>query len=191
MFRPNSAEDRRTDIRLSDLRLKASGDVERELMLSLGLSNLDVGTDFPRRFLVDDWPDIGRWIRRIAHHQRARRADEPMQERIVRASNNNHSAACGALLSAETKRALSHAQHRFVEVGRCVDDDRILAAHFANDFLHEFLPRRDDAGCLHDVETDRLGARERDDRHQWIAHQRRADRLAGASEEVEHILRSA
>jgi hypothetical protein len=55
----DAAENRRTNVRLTNFRLEACGHVEREFMLTFGLPDFDVGTNLASSFFVDDGADVG------------------------------------------------------------------------------------------------------------------------------------
>ena len=189
--RLDAAENRRTDVRLANFRFESRGHFEREFMLAFGLSDFDVRANLACGLFVDDGADVGTRVHWITNDERLRCAHESMKERLIRAADNNRAACCGTLLTAETERALSNAEHRFVKISRRVDDDGVLAAHFADNLLDELLPRCHDAGCLHDVETNGLRACERNDRHARIADEGRTNGFAWARDEMQHVFRRA
>ena len=88
---------------------------------------------------VDHRPHVGAGVGRVADHQCPRRFDQPAQERIMDAVQGDHAAARRTLLAAVAKGRLPDGQHGLVEIGRFIDDDRVLAAHLADDFLDEGL----------------------------------------------------
>ena len=160
-------------------------------MLALGLPDFDIRANLPSGLFVDDGANVGARMHGIANDECLRCAHEPMKERFIRTAHNNRAACCGTLLTAETERALSNAKHCFVKISRRVDDDGVLAAHFADNLLDELLSRRHDAGCLHDVETNGLRACERNDRHARIADEGRTNGFARARDEMQHVFRRA
>ena len=85
------------------------------------------------------------------------------------AGQGDHAAACRTFLAAIAKGRLPNGQHGLVEIGRLIDDDRVLAAHLADDFLHEALPGLRIAGDFQDPQADLLRAREGDQGHARIA----------------------
>ena len=91
--------------------------------------------------LVDHRPDVGARVGRVADHQRAGRFDQPLEELVVDAVQHDRPAARRAFLAAVAEGRLADAQHGLVQVGRFVDDDRVLAAHLADDLLDERLGR--------------------------------------------------
>ena len=110
---------------------------------------------------------------RIADHQGAGRFDQPPEKGVVDGLQHDRAAARRALLAAVAEGRLPHAQHGLVQVGRLVDDDRVLAAHLADDLLHERLAfGRRLAGGAEDAQPDLLRAGEGDQRHARVANQR-------------------
>ena len=109
----------------------------------------------------------------------------------MRAVKHNHAAACRALLSLESKGTLSNTQHGFVKVCAFINDQGVFPAHFANHLLDKFLASMRFACRLDDVKPNSLTAGECNQRGARVAHQRRADRLAGAWHKVQDIARNA
>ena len=114
-----------------------------------------------------------------------------MQEHIVRAVKHNHPAACRALLPLKSKGALSNTEHGFVQVCAFINNQGVFPAHFANHLLDKFLASMGFARRLDDVKPNSLAAREGNQRGARVAHQCRADRLAGSWHKVQDIARNA
>ena len=147
--------------------------------------------NFIRGLLINHGPNIRARQHGIAHGQATRGLNQSVQERVMRAVHHNHAAARGTFLSAKTKRALAHAKNRLIKVGAGVNNDCVLAAHFAHNFFHGFLLWRDHAARLNNVKTNALAAGERDQRHARIAHQRRANFFARAGQERQALARNS
>ena len=81
----------------------------------------------------------------------------------------DHAAARRTLLAAVAKGRLPDGQHGLVEIGRIIDDDRVLAAHLAHDLLDEGLAGLRIAGDFQDPQADLLRTREGDQGHAGIA----------------------
>ena len=147
--------------------------------------------NFIRGLLINHGSNISAWQHGIAHGQATRSLNKSVQERVMRAVHHNHATARGTFLSAKTKRALAHAKHRLIKVGAGVNNDCVLAAHFAHNFFHGFLLWCDHAARLNNVKTNALAAGERDQRHARIAHQRRANFFAKAGQESQALARNS
>ena len=100
---------------------------------------------------------------------------------------DDDAAGGGAFLAGVAEGGLPHTEHRFIQVGGCIDDDRVLAAHLADDLLDERLLIGWCCGGAEDVEADGLGAGEGDERDARIADDWLRRRFRRPGKEVQHI----
>ena len=139
MLGPDAGKNVRANHRLADPLGQTGGNFAGQFQAAFAAADFDVLADLRRGRFVDDRPHVRARIGRVADHERPRRFDEPPEEQIVDAVQGDHPAARGAFLAAVAEGRLPDAQHGLVEIGRVVDDDRVLAAHLAHDFLDECL----------------------------------------------------
>ena len=167
------------DIGFTDSCFKTIWNRQGDGQFTLGLADLDVGTDLVGSFLVDDGADVRSGIHRIIDRQRSDGLDESTGEGLRGGFHHDDSAAGGAFLSLESKGTLADSQHRFVQIGRGIDDDRVLATHLTDHPLHEWLVSQ---VCvllpIDDVQSDSLGTGEGDDRGTRIPYQMSADNFS-------------
>src|SRR5262249_14054439 len=135
--RRHVAEDVRRDVEtLVGQRAQLAGVGERRLLLAA----LDRGPDAVAGLGVDDGAqEVARVLRR-ADLQPLRRLDHPRHERVVDTLQDHGPRAGAALLPLVAERAVGDAEHRLVQVGVLVDDDRVLAAHLGEHALDVRLP---------------------------------------------------
>ena len=110
--------------------------------------------------------------------------DQAGDEGVVDVGEHDEPGQRGAFLAGETEGAREGGGDGFVEVRIAVDDERVFAAHFADDFFQVGLAGERAAGGFPDLQADGARAGERDEVRVRMRDERGADFLAQAGEEV-------
>ena len=161
--------------------------VAGQFQAAFAAADFDILADLGSGRFVDHRPDVRAGVGRVADHQCPRRFDEPAQE-LDRGRRPRRSRGCMPNISARcSRRPTAARQHRLVEIGRFVDDDRVLAAHLADDFLDEGLAGLRVAGHFQDPQADLLRSRKGDQGHARIADQHVAHFAARAGQELQAL----
>ena len=115
-----------------------------ECLRAFGLSDTDVPMDAFQLFAVDDGADLRLGVDTDAHPQRAGTVYKCVAKRTLDIPVHDQAAGGGAALTGGPEGAPERALQREFYVRVVHHDDRILAAEFAADSLHELsAPRRD------------------------------------------------
>jgi hypothetical protein len=95
-------------------------------------ADLEIALRLVQHLLVDQRAEavlgIGRWPQRPARQ----RIGQPRQQVFVHAPFGDQTRSGGTLLSLVAECGRQNVHHRLVEIGILVNDDRVLAAHFAH-----------------------------------------------------------
>jgi len=104
-------------------------------------AGLDQAEDFLDGVGVDHGADDGAWERRVSDRCGGGGFKEALDELVVDVGEDDEPRERGALLAGEAKGACEGGGDGFVEVGIVVDDERVFAAHLADDFLRGWPDR--------------------------------------------------
>ena len=149
---------------------------------------LDVRLQAGARTVVDDRADVGRGVRGIADAQFAHRArqhlDQPVGDLVLHVEHAQRRAALPGAVEARG----DHVVHHLFRQRGGVDDHRVLAAGLGDQHRARAAARRELCG---DVARHLGGAGEHHAGDARIRQQARADRLAGAAQQLQHLARHA
>ena len=121
----------------------------------------------------------------MAEQELVRAPHQASDDGVVGAVDDDQPRRGRALLAGVPEGRVGRGGDGLIRVGVVVDDEGVLAAQLADDLLDVALPGLGDGGDLVEVEPDRLGAGERDDRHIGVLHQASAHVLSEAGQELE------
>ena len=99
----------------------------------------------------------------ITDHEVGGGLDQPVQEAIVIFAQHDQPRERRAFLALETEGRVERGGHRLVLIGVVIDDEGVLAAHFADDFFQVGLAGPRLAGRLPDAQADLLRSGEGDE----------------------------
>jgi len=100
-----------------------------------------IATQAPERVLVDEWPDHGPELPRMADRHDCRRPDETLHELVEDRGQDDQARRRRAFLARVAEGAHRHAVHGFIQVRRFIDDGGVwhLNGHAAAPNLLAFL----------------------------------------------------
>ncbi len=149
---------------------------------------LDVRLQAGARALVDDRADVGRGVRGVADAQFAHRArehvDQPVGDLVLHVEHAQRRAA----LSGAVEARGDHVVHHLFRQRGGVDDHRVLAAGLGDQHRARAAARRE---LCRDMARHLGGAGEHHAGDARIRQQARADGLAGAAQQLQHVARHA
>ena len=105
-------------------------------------SDLDVFANAIVSGFIDDGADGDARLFRIADAQAGRGGEQSLHDAIVIFLEHDEARERGTFLALISEGGINRIDDRFVEIGIGIDDDGVLAAHFANDALQFALARR-------------------------------------------------
>ena len=140
---------------------------------------LDVALDGRLGCGRDDRADPGGGVVGRADHEAACRLDQALQELVVGLLQHDHPGTGRALLPLIAEGRDDRLEHRDVEVGVGVDDDRVLAAELGDHALDPGAAGLLD-GARHDAQAHGARAGEGDEVDLGMGDQRLADLVSGA-----------
>ena len=188
VLRADSGKDVRTNVGLVYAILQAGWNLAGQLQPSLAFADLDVLANLPRRAFVDDRADVGARVHGVADNQASRRLDKPAEKHLVDRVEHDRPAARRTLLTAIAERRLPHGLHGLVQIGRIVDHDGILAAHLADDLLHERLPLGRSSGRFEYLQAHLFRSGKGDERD-LAPREANADQRTGSGQELKCVAR--
>ena len=141
MLGADAGEDVRADVMPAGPLLQSGRNLAGQLQLPFARTEINVVANLRRRRGVDHRPDVRARLQRIADDQPARRFDQAGEKRVVGGLNHDRPAARRALLPAVAEGGMADGEDGLVEVGRFVDDDRVLPPISQITFFSDRCPR--------------------------------------------------
>ena len=154
-------------------------------------SDLDVFANAIVSGFIDNRADGDAGLFRIADAQTGRGGEQSLHHAAVIFFENDEPRTRGTFLSLITERGINRIDDRFVEIGIGIDDDGVLAAHFADDALELALTFSRFAGAFPNAQPDFARTGERDKIDIFMIDKVRADDRALAGEKIQDARRNA
>src|SRR5262245_44793855 len=100
-----------------------------------------IANDLCVRGRIDNRADKMFWVVWRTDLEAASRFDQPFQQKVVDFVDQDKARGSRTLLTLVAKGRLKDVNHSLVEIGVLIDDDGVLAAHFAHHSLYMLLAR--------------------------------------------------
>ena len=152
---------------------------------------LDVSENIFMRLAVDHWADSDSRIFWISNAKAGRSIEQALNRARINFVQNNQTRTSGTFLSLIAERGINRIDDRFVEVRVRIDNDRILAAHLADDVFELALAISRFARAFKNSQTDFARTGERDKIDILVVDQMRAHDRTFARQIVQDTRRNA